>query len=45
MGMPSTEVVGLVEPGLVRMAGVPVPPPEALVEPSGDEEPHQDETV
>ena len=45
MGMPSTEVVGLVEPGLVDMAGVPVPPPEALVEPKSDEEPHQDDTA
>ena len=43
MGMPDTEVVGLVEPGAVGMAGVPVPPPEALVEPSGEEEPEPGE--
>ncbi|HEV2126613.1 MAG TPA: hypothetical protein VGW38_27960 [Chloroflexota bacterium] len=34
MGMPAGEEVGLVEPGSVGMAGVPVPPPEALVEPT-----------
>ena len=38
MGMPAGEEVGLVEPGAVGMAGVPVPPPEALVEPTEGEE-------
>jgi len=34
----STDVAGFVDPDLVGMAGVPVPPPEALVEPTGDDE-------
>jgi hypothetical protein len=38
MAMPDTEVVALVDPNLVGAAGVPVPPPEALMEPTGPEE-------
>jgi len=37
MGVASTEVVGIVDPGMIGAAGVPVPPPEALVGPIGEE--------